>query len=220
MRRFAPWILGLFMLVLLTAGVARAGETVTQEFKHNLIINQPAQSWEHRIDLPADCGNHGFIFVKRELQLDGRLVIEREELTPTYYYVKVKLPKHLEEPVAGILVVKLSVDKQQALVPVLDAPTGLKLMEGCASRRPAFLWNGAKKYSVISLYDVNTNQTIWERVIVKHTGAAYDEPNYIELHHYKWAVMQSDETGRWSKETQAGFRVEQQPNGSVIAIPE
>ncbi len=218
MRRILPVVLGLFVFVLLTAAVARA-ETITQEFKHNLLVNQPAQSWEHRIDIPEDCQAHGMIFVKRNLFLMGKLVIEREEFTPAYYYVKVSMPKHPGEPVAGVLKVTIDLDKKPCADPIVAPATDLKLMDGCASRYPIFTWKGNNNYAAITLYDADTNQTIWERVICKHSGAGYDEITPLPLHHYKWAVKLSDATGRWSKETQAAFKIVQQ-GGAIVAIPE
>ncbi|MBF0409128.1 MAG: hypothetical protein HQM10_17400 [Candidatus Riflebacteria bacterium] len=215
-----PLLMVVFLFALLSIGAASAEEMISQEFSHSLLVNQPSQSWEHRIDLPLQTEGQFKIFIKRKLSLDGRLVIEREELTPTYYYVKVRLPKYIGEFAGGKLTVKLFMDKSPLNTPPLDAPENLKLMEGSAARHPDFIWKGAKKYSAITLYDVDTNQTIWERIILGYEGAGFDEPTYLDLHHYRWAVKQSDETGRWSNEAQAGFRIEEQSDGSVIAIPE
>lgn len=208
-----------FMTIALVFSAALAGaETLKQQFDHQLLVNTPAQSWEHRIDLPEANAQKGLVFTKRNLQLLGRLVIEREEFTPTYYYVKVRLPKHFQEPARGFLNVELEIGNKPVAPVVTVPPTNLSIMDGCAARKPALLWKGEGKYTAITVYDVDAGKTVWERVIVGFKGAEYDE-GYLDLHHFKWAVKQSDESGRYTGETQAGFRIENK-NGMVVITPE
>jgi hypothetical protein len=70
----------------------------------------------------------------------------------------------------------------------------------------------------VTLFDMDEGKTVFERVTTFAGHCAYDE-DWLKMHHYKWAVKQSDETGCYSKEVQAGFRIEKQ-NGVVVAVPE
>lgn len=219
MNRIARMASIVALAFALLAPFAVSAETLTQTFEHQLLVNQPPQSWEHRIDLPDAQAIAGEIFVKRDLALEGRLVIEREVLTPTYYYIKVRLPKHPAEPMKGILKVVLDTGKQAATTPVLDPVTELKLITDAAPvLRPAFTWKGAGKFAAVTLYDVDLGQTVMERVAVNHKFTQFNE-GWLTKHHYRWAVKQADATGRYSKEVQAAFRIEE-VNGVVVAIPE
>ncbi len=220
MRKMTFVLCGLFILFAgLTAQGMTATETMTKVFDHQLLVNSQPQSWEHRIDLPDGCAHEGHVFLARRLKLEGRLVIEAEEFTPTYYYVKVRLPKHFEEPARGILTVEIDKGAPMALPAVPEAPTELKIHPVSAARKPAFVWKTAARYGMITLYDLDENKTVWERVSVRQGVAAYDEPGYLPLHRYLWAVKVSDQTGRWSRETRAAFRIAEQ-NGVVVVIEE
>ena len=219
MNRIARLASVIALAFALLAPFAAAAATVSQTFDHQLLVNQPPQSWEHRIDLPDAQAFAGEIFVKRDLAIDGRLVIEREILTPTYYYVKVRLPKHPSEPMRGILKVTLDTAKNAPVTPVLAPVTDLKLITDAAPvLRPVFAWKGDGRFAAVTLYDLDLNQTVMERVQVNHKAIQFTE-GWLQHHHYRWAVKQSDETGRYSKEVQAGFRIEK-VNGVVVAIPE
>lgn len=196
-----------------------SAETVSQTITHELLVNAPAQSWEHRIDLPEELAAKGQIFVKRALSMEGRMVIEREQFTPTYYYVKVRLPKYIGDYMKGILKVDLETGTQPIITPALDKPTGLALAPVTPALRPAFVWKGAGPYYAVTLYDVDENRTVMERVTIRHQYCSSTTEEWLKHHHYKWAVKQADETGRWSKEAQAGFRIEVK-DGVVVCIPE
>lgn len=211
----------LFAAVLVAAALLQplGAETISQTFTHDLVVNAPAQSWEHRIDLPEDLAMKGHIFVKRALAMDGRMVIEREQFTPTYYYVKVRLPKLVGEYMKGILKVSLETGTQPAVTPVPGQPTDLALAPYTAALRPVLTWKGTGPYYAVSLYDVNENRTVMERVTIAKTFCESTREEWLQHHHYRWAVKQADETGRWSREAQAGFRIEVK-DGIVVAIPE
>jgi hypothetical protein len=209
------------LFVLLAGATAQAEvATLTKVFDHQLLVNSHPQSWEHRIDLPEAAAFTGRIFRTRRLQLEGRLVIEAEELTPTYYYVKVRLPKHFQEPARGILTVTLTYGEPVTPPPAPAAPTDLKIAPISAARKPAFTWKAAPaaRYGAITLYDLDTNQTVWERVSVKPGVALFDE-GYLPLHRYLWAVKVSDEHGRWSTESRAAFRI-MEKDGVVVIVEE
>jgi len=196
-----------------------SAETLSQTFTHELVVTAPAQSWEHRIDLPEELSATGRIFVRRALELTGRMVIEREQFTPTYYYVKVRLPKLVGEPMKGILKVDLELGSQPAVTPVPGQPTGLGTAPVTPALRPAFIWKGTGPYYAVTLYDVDENRTVMERVVIRNTYCSSTSEEWLKHHHYRWAVKQADETGRWSKEAQAGFRIEVK-DGVVVTIPE
>jgi hypothetical protein len=212
-------VLTLALVTLCAFSPAFAAETITQTFFHQLKVNTPAQSWEHRIDLPESAAMKGQFFVARRLDLRmGKLVIERELFTPTFYYVKVRLPKHFSEPKAGSLKVDLDIDHKPNLTPAPAHPEALALSDVGAARKPVFTWKSPARYAAVTLYDLDTNQTVWERVSTWPGSVAFDE-GFLPLHRYRWAVKVSGENGRWSKEVQAGFKIVEQ-NGIVVAIPE
>ncbi len=215
-----PRLVAVFLIsVVLFPALVSAQTVVTKQFDHQLLVNTPPQSWEHVIELPESMAMKGQIFVKRNLALLGKLVIEKEEFKPTFYYVKVKLPKHFEEPVPGFLTGTLDPGDSPSQTPVLEAPSKLKIHELSAARKPIFCWDGPGKFAGLSLFDVTRGQTIWERVIVAFKGVEYDEGFLPVGHHYKWAVRQSDESGEYSKEIMSGFKIIEQ-NGTVIIVSE
>ncbi|MBF0408281.1 MAG: hypothetical protein HQM10_13090 [Candidatus Riflebacteria bacterium] len=215
---FQGLILGLLAAVIFSGTCY--SQTIKQVFDHQLLVNQPSQSWEHRVDLPDQYAQQGLIFVKRNLKivLPCFLVVEREELNANYYYVKVRLPKVLPESKRGIVEVELSIGNTVPVTPDLNPPTELSLSQHTAARKPAFLWKGDSVYSAVTLYDLDEGQTIFERVVDnKKRVCLFDEPYFLPLHRYIWAVKQVDETGKESAETQARFRIENQ-NGTVVVI--
>lgn len=209
----------LVVLVMSLAACVVQAQMIEQNFFHQLKIGEPAQSWEHRIDLPDTAAMQGQVFVSRNLDLRmGKLVIEREILTPSYYYVKVRLPKHPDVPMAGNLKVELQIgnmisDKKP------EAPTALALSEVGATLKPVFTWKTACRYAAITLFDMTTQETVWERVSTRTGAIGFDEGYLTKGHHYRWAVKVSEGNGRYSPEAVAGFRIVEQ-NGVVIAIPE
>lgn len=196
-----------------------SAEPLSQTFAHELVVTAPAQSWEHRIDLPEELAAKGQIFVRRALEMTGPMVIEREQFTPTYYYVKVRLPKLVGEPMKGILKVDLELGTQPVVTPVPGQPTGLAIAPVSPALRPVFIWKGTGPYYAVSLYDVDENRTVMERVVIRNQYCSSTSEEWLKHHHYRWAVKQADETGRWSREAQAGFRIEVK-DGVVVTIPE
>lgn len=201
MRKFVS----LFVVLALICCVnSLSAQELNQNFAHSLGIGNSAQSYEHRIDLPENLATEGKFFVGRTLKLDGKLVIEREELTRTYYYVKVRLPKATLWFAKGSIDITLKINDTDAMVPVLAAPAALKVY---GESYPHFSWNGNGNYSAITLLDRNSGDTMWERVILDKHACTMDE-GYVKIGgKYTWAVKQSDETGRYSFESQAHFRV-------------
>lgn len=193
------------LIGLLVTGTAWA-ETVSQTFEHKLGMNAPAQSWEHRIELTEGQMNDGLFFVRRALTLTGKLEIESEELKGNYYYVKVWLPKTFWGTKGALTVNIEALDQTPSMNPPA-APTDLKISGKSDPMAPTFTWKGLGKCSAVTLYDVTTNQTVWERIAVNALQAEVSGSLKIG-HHYKWAVKQSDENAKYSLETQAGFRLE------------
>lgn len=201
MRKFASLFV---VLALVCCANSLSAQELNQNFAHSLAIGASSQSYEHRIDLPESWAAEGKFFIGRSLKLDGKLVIEREELTRTYYYVKVRLPKATLWFAKGNIDITLKAGDAAAIVPVLAAPANLKVY---GESYPKFAWSGAGSYSAISLLDRNNGGTLWERVILNDHACVMDE-GYVKVGgKYTWAVKQSDETGRYSFESQANFRV-------------
>ncbi|HAE39457.1 MAG TPA: hypothetical protein DCG57_12580 [Candidatus Riflebacteria bacterium] len=213
--RLALFLTFCFILTCLSA----QAQTIEKNFFHQLKIGEQPQSWEHRIDLPEEAAMQGRVFVARGLDLRmGKLVIERELFTPTFYYVKVRLPKHPEVPMAGNLTVTLQIgDVISTKAP--QAPTQLALSAAGATLKPIFTWKTPARYAAVSLYDLTEQKTVWERVSTIGGYIGFDEGWLKKDHRYRWAVKVSEGNGRYSPETMAGFRIEEQ-NGVVIAIPE
>ncbi len=211
-------VLFLALCFAVTCLTAQA-QTVEKNFFHQLKVGEQPQSWEHRIDLPEEAAMQGKVFVARNLDLRmGKLVIERELFTPTFYYVKVRLPKHPDVPMAGNLKVELKIgDVISGNAP--QAPTELALSPVGATLKPIFTWKTPARYAAISLYDLTEQKTVWERVSTLSGYIGFDEGWLKKDHRYRWAVKVSEANGRYSPEVSAGFRIEEQ-NGVVIAIPE
>lgn len=209
----------LLLVSMFIVSVAAQAETIEQNFFHQLIVGAQPQSFEHRIDLPETAAMKGQVFVGRNLDLRmGKLVIERELLTPTFYYVKVRLPKHVDVPMAGNLKVALEIgDVLSTATP--EAPAKLALSSAGATLKPVFTWKTTCRYAAITLFDMTEQKTVWERVSTTCGYIGFDEGYLKKDHRYRWAVKVSDINGRFSTETVAGFRIEEQ-NGVVIAIPE
>ncbi|MBF0500668.1 MAG: hypothetical protein HQM09_11090 [Candidatus Riflebacteria bacterium] len=193
-------------------------DTLTQSFEHELLVNAPPQSWEHRIDIPEALAQKGHVFIRRALAIEGMLVIEREELTRTYYYIKVRLPKFQSDYMMGRVKVDLETSTQLPPAAVFPPPANLEIFKYTPALRPALTWKGDEKYSATTLYDVDSGATVMERVVVNMKSVAVDE-GWLQKHHYRWAVKQGDETGRYSKEAQIAFRIEEK-NGVVVIITE
>ncbi len=209
-----------FAFVLLFASSASAVEFYEKEFFHQLPVGTPAQSWEHKIDLTDEMMYKDQNFVARELDLrEGKLVVEHEELTSMYYYIKVRLPKHVDMPMAGKIKIKLTVADNPSCPFPPAAPTGLALSEVGATLKPIFTWKTEEKYAAITLYDVTEQKTVWERISTTQGYKAFDDGFLKKDHHYKWAVKVSNKFAAYSKEAMAGFRIEE-VDGIVVAIPE
>ncbi len=185
-------------------GVPAMAQTLTQAFPHSLGVGTSAQSYEHRIDLPEDWASKNVFFVKRTLVLTGKMVIEHEELTPNYYFVKVRLPKAWLLTAKGSLSVTLD-GGQPPSVAFPDACTGLRV--GPPATKPRFSWAGLGKYTAVSLLDKGTGKTVWERVILGKCDCEMDEGSLGVGHRYLWAVKQSTEAGRYSPEAQGAFKI-------------
>lgn len=203
--RLASWLGMAVLSALLLAGPAMA-ETITQTFEHQLGIGESAKSFEHRIDLPEPLAMKGQIFVGRQLELSGKMVIEREELKGTYYYVKVRLPKATLWVAKGSLKVTLETGAQPPATPVLESCTGLKVTG--PGLTPRLSWNGAGKYTAVTLLDRGSGKTVWERVILGKTVADLDEGGLSVGRRYFFGARQSDETARYSPEAKVAFRVD------------
>jgi hypothetical protein len=210
------------VLFLIVFGFAvQAGQTVEKEFFHQLKVGEPSQSWEHRIELSDEMMHTNQCFVARELDLrEGRLVIEHEEFTPLYYFVKVRLAKpHPSVPMAGKIKIKLTVGNQSAAVTPPAAPTELKLSEVGAALKPIFTWKTKSRYAAVALFDLTTQQTVWERISTTQGFKAFDEGYLKKGHKYIWAVKVSDKFAVYSTSSQAAFRIEE-VDGVVVTVPE
>ncbi len=154
MRKFVSLFV---VLALVCCASSLSAQELNKNFAHSLAIGASAQSYEHRVDLPENWAAEGKFFIGRTLKLDGKLVIEREELTKTYYYVKVRLPKATMWFAKGNIDITLKAGNVAAAVPVLPAPAGLKVS---GESYPKFSWIGAGNYSAISLLDRSNGNTL------------------------------------------------------------
>ncbi len=184
-------------------------------------MGEPSQSWEHRIDLPEELLYKGYAFIARDLDLrEGKLVIEHEEFTSTFYYVKVRLAKpHVSVPMAGKIKISLTATDNPGCSLAPDAPAELKLSEVGAALKPVFTWKTTCRYAAIALYDVTEQKTVWERISTTQGYKGFDEGYLKKGHHYLWAVKVSNNRAVYSPESQAAFRIDE-VNGVVVAIPE
>lgn len=196
----------LFSLLTIALFLAPAGaEELNKSFSHSLGIGNQAQSYEHRIDLPSDLAAAGRFFISRSLKLDGKLVIEREALTKTSYYVKVRLPKAALWMAKGSIAITLRAEKTDAPPPTFAAPADLKVSGG---HYPRFSWSGTGNYSALSLLDRISGKTLWERVIINSSKCDMDEGSVRINGRYTWAVKHTDECCSYSPEAQSHFRVD------------
>ncbi|MGM0600698.1 MAG: hypothetical protein ACQETH_12885 [Candidatus Rifleibacteriota bacterium] len=195
----------LFVLVIaLFATGQAAAEEINKTFEHSLGFGNSAKSFEHKIDLSEELAAEGKYFIARSLKLDGKLVIEREELTKTYYYIKVRLPKATLWFAKGNVQITLKAEKTDAPAITPNAPDNLKVWGGNYAR---FSWNGSENLTAISLYDKSDQKTIWERVILDKHECVMDE-GYLDVgHSYVWAVKQAGLSGKYSSESQNAFKV-------------
>jgi hypothetical protein len=207
-------------LLVCSAGVG-AAEIYEKEFFHQLKVGEPSQSWEHRIDLTDEMMYKDQSFIARELDLrEGKLVIEHEELTQLYYYVKVRLAKpHPSVPMAGKIKIKLTVADNPVCPFPPAAPVELKLSPVGAALKPIFTWKTDSRYAAITLYDVTAQKTVWERISTTQGYKGFDEGFLSKGHHYRWAVKVSGKHAAYSKEAQAAFRIDE-VDGVVVTIPE
>ncbi len=218
--RLTIFALVLACMLVFTAG-AQAAQTYEKEFFHQLKVGEPSQSWEHKIDLTDEMMMKDQCFVARELDLrEGKLVIEHEELTQLYYYVKVRLAKpHPSVPMAGKIKISLTVADNPVCPVAPAAPTNLALSEVGASLKPIFTWKTDCRYAAIALFDLTEEKTVWERISTTQGYKAFDEGFLKKGHKYIWAVKVSNKQAAFSKEARAAFRIEE-VNGVVVAIPE
>lgn len=194
------------LVLLQVLSVSAFAEVIEQTYEHKLGMSQGATSWEHRIDLPENLAAQGYVFHKRSFALSGRLVVEAEELTRTYYYLKVRLPKYQLFPMSGAITVSV----ESTLTPVspttLAAPTKLYMTN--PAEAPGFGWEGPGRFTNITLLDRSSGKTIWERVLVGAKRCHLDEDRLYYHGRYIWAVRQSDETAAWGPSSEFRFRIE------------
>ncbi|MBF0546107.1 MAG: hypothetical protein HQM08_16805 [Candidatus Riflebacteria bacterium] len=199
------FFLAIFCLATLLFPVSGYAESMNQTFDHKLSLGQSSTSWEHRIDLPSDWSAKGLVFNRRILTPSGSLLIEREELSRTYYYVKVRLLKRTFGSSKGSLQVALEAGSPTNPT-IFSAPISLAFAGDALN--PSFAWNGPGKYFAASLYDRNKNQNLWERVIVGNSSAKLDEGQLEIGGRYILGVCQSDETGKYSSSANKNFRID------------
>ncbi|MBF0546898.1 MAG: hypothetical protein HQM08_20830 [Candidatus Riflebacteria bacterium] len=199
-----PLFMFLGILFFLCTIFSARAEVIQQTFDHSLGIGTSAQSWEHRIDVPENFLAKGKVFTNRRLELTDKLVIEREELTGSYYYIKVRLPKAWLFTAKGSVKVSLEIGTPQLPAP---GPVSALKVSGKALA-PTFAWAGTAGYYAISLLNKGTGATVWERVLIGKTTQAMDENELKAGNHYAWAVKQANESAKYSSEANAAFRVD------------
>ena len=204
MSRTVRVLSAMFLFTCLLAAPAFA-ETISQTFDHALGNGNNPQSWEHRIDLPDAWAMNKVSFVGRSVELKDKLVIEREELKPNYYYIKVRLPKGWWGSAKGSVRVTVEGSAVPLTAPVLGACTALKATD--PGDMPNLSWNGAGKFTNVTLIDRASGRTIWERVILGATSCKMDESYLTVGHNYFFGTRQSDGTGRYSPESKIAFKI-------------
>lgn len=198
-------LIALLLCLMQILSLGAIADVIEQKYEHKLGMSEGATSWEHRIDLPENLAAQGHVFNKRMLAPEGRLVVEREELTKTYYYIKVRLPKAQLLPMKGAVKVTIETTQTPTPAPVPPAPEKLYMTE--PAEAAGFGWEGMGKYTNITLLDRGTGQTIWERVAVNSKHLHLDEDKLYVNHRYIWAVVQSDESGVYGPASQFKFRI-------------
>lgn len=193
------------LLLLVVLAMPAGAEQLQKNFSHSLSVGTAAKSFEHRIDLPENWAAEGKYFIGRNLKLDGKLVIEREELSKTYYYVKVRLPKAALWFAKGSIDITLTAEKNPVSQPEPVVPDNLKVSGGYY---PNFSWNGNADYSAISLLERSNGKTLWERVLIDSHKCTLDEGSVRIGGKYTWAVKQANESGKYSAEARCDFRVD------------
>ncbi|MBF0406487.1 MAG: hypothetical protein HQM10_03985 [Candidatus Riflebacteria bacterium] len=199
------FIAGMIFIALLGITGMASADVIQQSYEHRLGLGQTSESWDHQIDIPADWAAKGYVFNRRMLAPTGDLEIEREELSRTYYFVKVRLVKGKLGFAKGSLNVTLEGGAPVAATN-LQAPEGLSVAGKPLT--PSFAWNGNGKYFSISLYNRDTNQTLWERVITGNKTVTLNEIKLKIAGKYTFGVCQSDETSKYSKAANRNFRID------------
>jgi len=197
-------MMALILVLLQVLTLSATADVIEQTYEHKLGMSQGATSWEHRIDLPENLAAQGYVFHKRSFTLSGRMVVENEELTKTYYYVKVRLPKAQLLPMKGAITVSVESTQTPAQATILPAPTNLNMTY--PAEAPGFIWESQGKFTNITLLDRATGKTIWERVLVGVKHCHLDEDRLYLYRRYIWAVRQSDETAAWGPSSEFRFR--------------
>ncbi len=203
----------LFVLVLSVAvfsavlGGPVCAETLQKQFPHKLASAYPVVTkiFEDRVDLPDAWAKQGWRFLKRAIKPSGKLVIEREELTATYYYVRVKMFSDVMD-ITGQVDVTLEGGPALALPAAPEPCTSLSAK--APALRPFFSWSGSNAFTLVSLMEKSTGSTIWERLVLNASKAHVDEGALKVGSHYLWAVKHGDEFGRYSAQTVGAFRIE------------
>lgn len=180
-----------------------AAATVCETFAHALPPGAGAASFTHLVPLPDDLAAQGCYFSRRTLTVSGRLEIEREELSGTGYYVRVRLSAGGAVPACGTLTVTLEAEPTPSPTPIPDAPTALHV-EGSPAR-PELTWNGQGTGAALSLFDRSWGETLWERVVTGGTRVAVRDARLLLHHRYLFAVRECNADGHYSLETQGAF---------------
>lgn len=190
--------------VLLLCGQASA-ENISMKFDHALGMGSNSKSYEHRIDIPDEWAMKKIYMDGRSVKTDGDLVVEREELKPNYYYVKVRLVKGWWGSAKGSVHINISGSSVLPGSPAPGACSNLKASD--PGNMPNLSWNGLGKYTAVSLMDISSGRTIWERVILGKTSCKMDESYLTVNHRYFFAAKQSDDAGRYSPEAKISFKI-------------
>jgi len=193
------------------------GETYTQKFEYKVGNVTPSYNKEIKIDLPEEFAQKNLIFVKRNVEFPvnqvsvvtpkGKIIGISERLTANSYYLNTRCMNGFWSTPGkkAEVVVTLEIGANPSTSPVLDPPSGLTVTG--APFAPTFNWKGAGKHAALSVIDVKDGKTVFERVVFNSSSYTMDEGTLKPLSEYIWAVKQSDETGRYSKETQARFSI-------------
>lgn len=182
-------------------------EVIEKTFFHQLKIGDEPQNFRHVIPLPEAEMMSGRVFSERDLSLMmGDLAIVREELTPMYYFIEVRLTKHKKLPAAGQVTVELKTGKGISSQ-VSKPPQNLSIAEISAALKPIFTWEAEDRYAVVSLYDLTKDELIWERISPTSGFIAYDEGFLDNGHEYEWSVRVGKSNGNFSEPKLARFEI-------------
>jgi len=200
------------------------GETLTKEYSVKVGNITPSQNHQIVIDLPDEYAQKNLYFVKRTISIPvnqvsavtpkGRISGIKETMTATHYVLDLRYMSGFWTPevnkhVTVTVTMEIGPKSTNPATPI--APSALTVIDPPSPFTPTFKWSGKGCYAAITVLDAKTGATVWERLVANNSAYALDEGVLKPLTQYQWAVKLTDESGRYSQETQASFIINYKP---------